>query len=238
LRSPNCACHSITICALAGEAGASNIAITITPSLVPGAFTLSWPTLVGKSYQLKVSTDLVTWSNLGGPISTYETTHSIGINTIQPDTTIPPKVFWRVVIGDLDTDSDGLTDSEEYLLGTNIYSNDSDWDELPDFWEIINGFDPIEYFIPDTDADPDNDGISNRYEYLLGLNPHLVESTATDRDNDGMPDLWEAKTALYMWTETGYAHIRQLDWDQSDSHLDFEKDGLLNINEYHLNDEI
>lgn len=98
----------------------------------------------------------------------------------------------------------------------------------------MKGFDALEYFLPDTDGDPDNDGISNRNEYLLGLNPYLVESAAIDRDGDGMPDLWEAKTARYIWTGTGYTFIRQLDWDLPDSHLDFEKDGLININEYHL----
>ncbi len=118
------------------------VTVTITPSLTAEAFTLTWPTLVGKNYQLKVSTDLVTWSNLGDPISTYENTHSIGVNTIQTDNSIPDNVFWQVTVTDIKTDSDELTDAEEYALGTNSYNPDTDGDGTSDSDEMIAGTDP------------------------------------------------------------------------------------------------
>jgi len=214
------------------------VTVTLTPSLIEGAFTLTWPTLIGKSYQLKVSTDLVTWSNLGEPVTTYQNTHSIGINTIQPDDTIPPKVFWQVVVCDIDYDNDGLTNSEEHALGSNDWSIDSDYDTLPDHWEGINNFDPSNFYESDADADPDNDGIANRYEYLLGHNPHQFtpDATTLDRDQDGMPDLYEVQTARYVWVGYlyQYGYIRRLDWEIADGHLDFDRDTLTNIYEFTL----
>src|SRR4051794_36150985 len=44
---------------------------------------------------------------------------------------------------DVDSDSDGLTDSEERLVGTDPVNPDSDGDGIPDGWEVhgINGID-------------------------------------------------------------------------------------------------
>ncbi len=42
-----------------------------------------------------------------------------------------------------DTDNDGLTDMEEYALGTSPINWDTDGDGLSDFWEVINGMNPM-----------------------------------------------------------------------------------------------
>jgi hypothetical protein len=146
------------------------VAVEITPSLVPGAFTLTWPTLIGKNYQLKVSTDLVTWTNLGDPITTTQNTHTIGINTTQSNNSIPDKVFWQVTVTDFDTDFDGLTDAEENKLGTNPFNPDTDGDGLFDGWEIENSIDP-------NDADSDDDGITDGGEIDQGTDPNDPNDT-------------------------------------------------------------
>jgi hypothetical protein len=46
---------------------------------------------------------------------------------------------------------------------------DTDGDGLPDWWEIANG---TQMNIPDANADPDNDGMSNVQEYQAGTNPN------------------------------------------------------------------
>ena len=42
-----------------------------------------------------------------------------------------------------DFDNDGLTDLEEYALGTNPIDWDSDGDGMNDLWEVMNGLDPL-----------------------------------------------------------------------------------------------
>jgi len=42
-----------------------------------------------------------------------------------------------------DTDNDGLTDYEEFLIGTNPILCDTDGDGLPDGWEVMRGLNPI-----------------------------------------------------------------------------------------------
>jgi YD repeat-containing protein len=101
----------------------------------------------------------------------------------------------------LDNDGDGLTNSQETVLGTNPYDSDSDddglsdgdevnvyntnplnWDTdgdgLPDGWEIDNDLDPLDATGENGAAgDPDEDQISNLLEYQSGLDPQV--------DNDG-----------------------------------------------------
>lgn len=70
-----------------------------------------------------------------------------------------------IVLPEYDSDSDGLTDSEEKELGTNFLQIDSDGDGLFDFNEVKVYFtDPLN---PDTDGDSFLDG----EEVLKGYNP-------------------------------------------------------------------
>ena len=54
-----------------------------------------------------------------------------------------------------DTDNDGLTDFEEYVLGTNPVDWDSDGDGMNDLWEVLNGLDPL--YSGDAADNPDYD---------------------------------------------------------------------------------
>ncbi len=55
-----------------------------------------------------------------------------------------------------DSDYDGLTDLEESALGTNIHDYDTDGDNFSDYWEVHNGYDPLDPAMP-------------REEYLAAL---------------------------------------------------------------------
>ncbi|TAK60985.1 Ig-like domain-containing protein, partial [Methylobacter sp.] len=75
-----------------------------------------------------------------------------------------------------DFDQDGLTNKQEYLLGTGIKIADSDGDGISDGEEVANGADG---FITDPlQADSDGDGVSDSAEILAGYNP-------TDKNDGG-----------------------------------------------------
>jgi len=94
---------------------------------------------------------------------------------------------------DVDTDGDGLSDTQETTLGTdplvadsdgdgindgdevNLHTTDplltdSDADGLGDLYEVTNSLNPLD--AADAVADPDNDGYTNLDEFLQGTNPN------------------------------------------------------------------
>lgn len=87
-----------------------------------------------------------------------------------------------------DADDDGLTNSEEGLLGTDPRNSDSDADTMPDDWEVGAGLDPL---ADDAGWDADLDGLLNLEEYGLGTDP-----LDSDSDDDAMPDGWEVAFVL------------------------------------------
>jgi hypothetical protein len=141
----------------------------LEPSQTQGAYTLTWPTIVGKRYRLQASYDLDTWSSVGNSHFATESSLSIGINAVQLDTTVPPKIFWRIIVGDVDDDGDRLTNAEEYALGTNPASIDTDGDLISDWQELMRGLNP-------TEPDSDGDGASDIDETLAGKDPNSSNS--------------------------------------------------------------
>ena len=113
-----------------------------------------------------------------------------------------------------DTDLDGLTDTQELVLfGTDVNNPDTDFDLLPDGWEVQNGLDPL---VMDSDQDLDSDGLTNIQEYQIG-----TEANDFDTDNDLMPDGWE--------------YYIGLDPFSNDAEEDPDGDNLSNLAEYEAN---
>ena len=102
--------------------------------------------------------------------------------------------------GEMDSDEDGLYDSQEAVLGTDPNDSDSDDDSLSDYLEVIVFLtDPLQ-------QDGDGDGIKDLDELeTYGSNPNLVDSDGdtisdfdetmagtdpnkADTDNDGIDD--------------------------------------------------
>ena len=82
----------------------------------------------------------------------------------------------------LDSDSDNLSDKEEYELGTNPYNPDTDGDGFSDSEEAMGGHDPLKMESTKL-VDLDNDGLSGEDEKKYGTNPKKA-----DTDYDGYPD--------------------------------------------------
>jgi len=130
--------------------------------ITPEAVTITWPTLAGKRYSLLVSTDLSadSWIPLGSSLAGDGTEMGKGIPLTQPDGTVPPSLFWRVAVEDMDTDGDSLTDFEEHQIGSSIYFADTDDDGEDDATTYASGGNP-------SGADSDNDGVPDKAFYTV-----------------------------------------------------------------------
>jgi len=115
----------------------------------------------------------------------------------------------------LDKDADGLTNLQEYLLGTLANQADSDTDGMPDGWEVQFGLDPLTS--SDALTDSDNDGLTALQEFTAGTKPDIA-----DTDTDGLSDGWELQYGLNPL-------------DASDAASDKDNDGKTALQEYQSN---
>lgn len=89
-----------------------------------------------------------------------------------------------------DADLDGLTNQQEYDLGTNPYARDSDEDGIPDGFEISNNLNPLDPL--DALLDSDDDGLENLKEFQFG-----TRLDTADTDNDGISDLFDNEPLIF-----------------------------------------
>ena len=109
-----------------------------------------------------------------------------------------------------DSDADGISDSDEFAIGTQPFNNDTDSDLIPDGWEHLYGLNPLS---DDSSFDYDNDALTNLDEYHLRTNPF-----SNDSDGDTMPDDYEVAYGLNPIANDGGD--------------DLDKDKLLNLEEF------
>jgi len=112
-----------------------------------------------------------------------------------------------------DTDGDGLSEGQELAIGTGPRNPDSDADGLLDGDEVALGTDPLDRF-----GDADGDGLDDASEVLS----HDTDPTNPDSDGDGLPDLVEVQQSFLDPN------------DPSDAAVDFDADGLSNLEEHEL----
>ncbi|MBB5353573.1 hypothetical protein HNR46_003834 [Haloferula luteola] len=130
----------------------------------------------------------------------------------------PTSIELALQTGSGDADSDGYTNQQEYLGGSDPADGssvpaDSDADGLDDAWEI-DSFGSLEYGAED---DPDHDFATNAQEEAAGT----LGSDAgdwPDSDGDGMGDAWELLHGLNVGV--------------NDAALDADMDGSSNLAEH------
>ncbi len=121
----------------------------------------------------------------------------------------------------LDFDLDGLTNLEEFEIGTDIFLEDTDGDRFSDLEEVNLGSNPLL-------ADSDNDGLPDGAEHNPTQdfdNDGLTNINDPDSDNDGLPDGVEVSLGL-----------DPLDTDSNNNGIpdggeDSDGDGLINFDE-------
>jgi len=118
-----------------------------------GCFVITWPSIVGKNYRVRFSTELITWGDYGElmPGSGQEIVFITDCEYEEGG--VPESLFFRVKIEDEDPDGDTLTTWEELQLGTFPDRPDSDYDGFRD------DVDPLPHQSA-TEADPDGLGMS------------------------------------------------------------------------------
>jgi hypothetical protein len=120
-----------------------------------------------------------------------------------------------------DPDGDTLSNSNEYAIGTNPGSDDSDNDGMPDGWEAqyMPHLSPTNHDAASGySTAPDYDLLSNFDEYEQGSDP-----TNLDSDGDGMIDGWEFHYASVLSLTNG-----------TDGTNDPDSDGLTNVEEFDI----
>ncbi len=92
-----------------------------------------------------------------------------------------------------DADSDGLSNLEEFMLGTNPNLADTDGDGPSDRWELEHGGPPDVPLSPDLLPDTDGDGVPDVWESRIGTNPSSATDSlpCVDTDGDGFLDAYE-----------------------------------------------
>ena len=105
-----------------------------------------------------------------------------------------------------DTDGDTIMDRTEVVShGTSPYHADSDFDGMPDNWEIDEGFDPLDP--ADASGDADGDQLTNVREYENGADPH-----DPDTDDDNLPDGCEVDLTFTDPADNDSDDDTLLDW--------------------------
>jgi len=160
-----------------------------------------------EKYYWQVNTDIGESSIIEGPLFAFYVTDSDGDgfpDAYELEHTNPPSP--TALNPEDDIDDDGLTNMEEYLLGTSPSNPDTDGDTLLDGAELVGvdlrpATDPLN---ADTDGDGFDDGIETNTGTYVSATDTGTNPANADTDNDGLTDGVETNTGIFVdETDTG-----------------------------------
>jgi TolB protein len=132
--------------------------------------------LISRERSISANATQTAQALLGGVIAATQTAEASATQEFAATQTAAFNQTQAAIIGEQDTDGDGLTDQREAELGTNPNNPDTDNDRLNDGDEVRLGTNPLN---PDTD----NDRLIDGEEVRLGTDPRNP-----DTDGDGIID--------------------------------------------------
>jgi len=127
-----------------------------------------------------------------------------------------------------DPDQDGLTNLQEYQLGTSPINADTDWDGMSDGWEVAHGLNPLSGV--DAYQVSTNAWAHGLLNVQVAFYPSVLISNNYSTLNDGIPDWWKVKYFSSNWY--WYGADPNLLTDTTLAGADPDGDGLTNLQEY------
>jgi hypothetical protein len=106
-----------------------------------GTYQIQFPQAVGKQYQLQSSSDMQTWVDAGDAFLGTAAAVTLTTPTVPANTT---KMFYRILVKDVDPDYDSLSNWEEAIICSNPNLPDSDLDGVSDYTEYQYGSNPCD----------------------------------------------------------------------------------------------
>ena len=170
--------------------------LATTPSQVVATF----PTVRGKVYQVQMSTSLSgSWANEGSP--------HLGDGTPLVETcpSNGSRMFLRLEVKDTDSDSDGVSDWEEYMAGTNPLDRDTEGNGISDFDLLsrrLNLPTSVDVIAQDAVGSEGGDPMSFKLMRRGNLNPITVNFTWSGTASNGVDYTTPPTSAVFGFGET------------------------------------